>query len=131
MRFFYLIGLRYANAVPNVFFFFLQDSFNYELLICVFTILVYIFFFFACILVYLLPSRFFVIFQDVKKIAYLIHTNAPQLEIEKAVVNGVNRRFYDKDVPEDVVEVLCTVVSPYIYIYIYYPRKSKNMGYLF
>lgn len=45
--------------------------------------------------------------QDVKKIAYLMHTGAPQDELERAVVNGVNRRFFGKDIPADVVEV-CT-----------------------
>lgn len=43
--------------------------------------------------------------QDVKKIAALIHTKAPQEEVERAVVNGLNRRFYDTDVPNDVVDV--------------------------
>ncbi|CAM9265978.1 unnamed protein product [Pylaiella littoralis] len=42
--------------------------------------------------------------EDVRKIAYLMHSGAPQDELERAVVNGVNRRFYGKDVPEDVVE---------------------------
>eukprot|EP00904_Undaria_pinnatifida_P011760 jgi/Undpi1/7714/HiC_scaffold_23.g10187.m1 len=42
--------------------------------------------------------------EDVKKIAYLMHTGAPQEELERAVVNGVNRRFYNKDVPDDIVE---------------------------
>jgi len=32
----------------------------------------------------------------------LMHTGAPQEELERAVVNGVNRRFYGKDVPDDV-----------------------------
>ena len=43
--------------------------------------------------------------QDVKKIAELLHSGAPQDELERAVVNGVNRRFYGADVPEDVVDV--------------------------
>lgn len=43
--------------------------------------------------------------QDVKKIAQLLHSGAPQEELERAVVNGVNRRFYGADVPEDVVDV--------------------------
>lgn len=42
--------------------------------------------------------------EDVKKIAFLMHTKAPQEELERAVVNGVNRRFYGKDVPNEVVE---------------------------
>lgn len=40
-----------------------------------------------------------------KKIAQLLHSGAPQDELERAVVNGVNRRFYGADVPEDVVDV--------------------------
>lgn len=43
--------------------------------------------------------------QDVQKIAQLLHSGAPQEELERAVVNGVNRRFYGEDVPEDVVDV--------------------------
>lgn len=43
--------------------------------------------------------------QDVKKIAQLLHSGAPQDELERAVVNGVNRRFYGADVPADVVDV--------------------------
>ena len=42
-----------------------------------------------------------------KKIAHLLHSGAPQDELERAVVNGVNRRFYGGDVPEDVVDVSC------------------------
>ncbi|CAN0152582.1 unnamed protein product [Ectocarpus sp. 6 AP-2014] len=42
--------------------------------------------------------------EDVKKIAYLMHTGAPQDELERAVVNGVNRRFFGQDIPADIVE---------------------------
>ncbi|CAM9334591.1 unnamed protein product [Ectocarpus sp. 12 AP-2014] len=42
--------------------------------------------------------------EDVKKIAYLMHTGAPQDELERAVVNGVNRRFFGRDIPADIVE---------------------------
>lgn len=40
-----------------------------------------------------------------------MHEKAPQEELERAVVNGVNRRFYGKDVPDDVVEVMRLIVQ--------------------
>lgn len=51
------------------------------------------------------PEWMYLSLQDVKKIAQLLHSGAPQDELERAVVNGVNRRFYGADVPEDVVDV--------------------------
>lgn len=35
----------------------------------------------------------------------LLHTNASDEKLTHAVVNAVNRRFYGKDVPDDIVEV--------------------------
>lgn len=43
--------------------------------------------------------------QDVKKIAKLLHTSAPEEELKQAVANALNRRFYGKDVPDSIIKV--------------------------
>lgn len=40
-----------------------------------------------------------------KKIAYLMHTKAPEEELERTVTNALNRRFFDKDIPNEIIEV--------------------------
>lgn len=40
-----------------------------------------------------------------KEIAALLHRDAPTEELERAVVNAVNYRFYGKDVPDNIVKV--------------------------
>lgn len=46
-----------------------------------------------------------------KKIAELLHTSAPEDELRRAVVNAVNRRFYGKDVPDNIIKVRAHVAS--------------------
>ena len=47
-----------------------------------------------------------------EKIALLLHESAPQAELERAVVNAVNCRFFNgKEVPAEIVAVRYHVVA--------------------
>ncbi|CAM9775686.1 unnamed protein product [Ascophyllum nodosum] len=69
--------------------------------------------------------------KDVEKIALLLHESAPQAELERAVVNAVNCRFFNgKEVPAEIVaaagktcDQLPDVLKKFYFPPLYHQRK--------